>query len=72
MAKLKKTKIKKMSLDEKLKKLNEYKTELAYQRSLLATGNTTDSPGKIKNLKKTIARLKTYINIEMKEQEING
>ena len=30
----------------------EYKTELNYQRSLLASGNTTDSPGKIKSLKK--------------------
>ncbi|MBD3186594.1 50S ribosomal protein L29 [Candidatus Bathyarchaeota archaeon] len=69
MAKLKKNKIKEMSLDEKMKKLEEYKSELAYQRSLLATGNTTDSPGKIGSLKKTIARLKTFINLDLREEQ---
>ncbi|MFX0099517.1 MAG: 50S ribosomal protein L29 [Candidatus Hodarchaeota archaeon] len=68
MATLKKNKIKQMSLDEKRKKLVEYKSELNYQRSLLASGNTTDSPGKIKSLKKTIARLKTFINLELRQQ----
>ncbi|MHA1683374.1 MAG: 50S ribosomal protein L29 [Promethearchaeota archaeon] len=66
MAKLKKNKIKEMSLEEKTKKLEEYKEELAYQRNLLASGNTTDSPGKIKSIKKTIARLKTFINMDLK------
>ena len=56
-------------MDEKQKKLSEFKQELAYQRSLLASGNTTDSPGKIKALRKTIARLKTFINMELKEQQ---
>ena len=49
---MKKNKIKEMSMEEKRKKLSEYKSELAYQRSLLASGNTTDSPGKIKSLYK--------------------
>lgn len=68
MATMKKSKIKQMSMEEKEKKLAEYKTELNYQRSLLASGNTTDSPGKIKSLKKTIARLKTFINQELRQQ----
>ena len=51
--------------EEKRKKLDEYKAELAYQRSLLASGNTTDAPGKIKTLRRTIARIKTFINIEL-------
>ncbi|MHA1369880.1 MAG: 50S ribosomal protein L29 [Promethearchaeota archaeon] len=68
MAKLKKKKLRAMSLEEKQKKLDEFKRELAYQRFLLAAGNTTDAPGKIRNLKRTIARLITYINMELKGQ----
>ncbi|MBN2152062.1 MAG: 50S ribosomal protein L29 [Candidatus Lokiarchaeota archaeon] len=68
MAKMNKKRIKEMNLDEKEKKLVEYKTELAYQRALLAAGNTSESPGKIRSIKKTIARLNTFINIDNKKQ----
>ncbi len=68
MAKMNKKRIKEMSLEEKEKKLVEYKTELAYQRSLLAAGNTSESPGKIRSIKKTIARLNTFINIDNRKQ----
>ncbi len=68
MAKMNKKRIKEMNLEEKEKKLVEYKTELAYQRSLLAAGNTSESPGKIRSIKKTIARLNTFINIDNKKQ----
>jgi large subunit ribosomal protein L29 len=68
MAKMNKKRIKEMGADEKQKKLTEYKTELAYQRALLAAGNTSESPGKIRSIKKTIARLNTFINIDSKKQ----
>ena len=68
MAKMNKKRIKEMSADDKQKKLTEYKTELAYQRALLAAGNTSESPGKIRSIKKTIARLNTFINIDSKKQ----
>ncbi len=68
MAKMNKKRIKEMSTEEKEKKLTEYKAELAYQRALLAAGNTSDSPGKIRSIKKTIARLNTFINIDSKKQ----
>ncbi|MEX2684941.1 MAG: 50S ribosomal protein L29 [Candidatus Sigynarchaeota archaeon] len=68
MVKMNKKRIKEMSLEEKQKKLAEYKTELAYQRSLLAAGNTSESPGKIRSIKKIIARLNTFINIDTKKQ----
>jgi large subunit ribosomal protein L29 len=68
MAKMNKKRIKEMSSDDKQKKLTEYKTELAYQRALLAAGNTSESPGKIRSIKKTIARLNTFINIDSKKQ----
>ena len=69
MAKMNKRRIREMSLDEKRKKLAEYKEELAYQRSLLASGNVTDSPGKIRFLRKTIARFKTFINQDLREMQ---
>ncbi len=68
MAKMNKKRIKEMNAEEKEKKLTEYKTELAYQRALLAAGNTSESPGKIRSIKKTIARLNTFINIDSKKQ----
>lgn len=68
MAKMKKKRIKEMSLEEKQKKLAEYKSELAYQRALLAAGNTSQSPGRIHTIKKIIARLKTYIKLEEQTQ----
>jgi large subunit ribosomal protein L29 len=68
MAKMNKKRIKEMSTDDKQKKLTEYKSELAYQRALLAAGNTSESPGKIRSIKKTIARLNTFINIDSKKQ----
>jgi large subunit ribosomal protein L29 len=68
MAKMNTKRIKEMSTEEKQKKLTEYKTELAYQRSLLAAGNTSESPGKIRSIRKTIARLNTFINIDSKKQ----
>ena len=68
MAKMNKKRIKEMSTDDKQKKLAEYKTELGYQRSLLAAGNTSESPGKIRSIKKTIARLNTFITIDEKKQ----
>ena len=57
-----------MSLEDKEKKLTEYKAELAYQRNLLAAGNTSESPGKIRSIKKIIARLNTFISIDNKKQ----
>jgi large subunit ribosomal protein L29 len=68
MAKMNNKRIKEMNAEEKQKKLAEYRTELSYQRSLLAAGNTSESPGKIRSLKKTIARLNTFITIDSKKQ----
>ena len=68
MAKMKKKRIKEMGLEEKQKKLAEYKSDLAYQRALLAAGNTSQSPGKIHSIKKTIARLKTFIKLDEQTQ----
>lgn len=52
------------SLDEKsLKtKLNELKMELIKENSQVATGTTPKSPGHLKNIKKTIARINTVLN----------
>jgi large subunit ribosomal protein L29 len=52
------------TLDEKsLKaKLEEIEKELMKENSQIATGTTPKSPGHIKDLKKTIAKIKTVLN----------
>ena len=69
MAKMNKKRIHDMSLEERQKQLADYKQQLNYQRALLAAGNTSDSPGKIKIIRKTIARLLTAINMDAKKQQ---
>nr|MDO8117721.1 50S ribosomal protein L29 [Candidatus Sigynarchaeota archaeon] len=68
MVKMNAKRIREMNLEEKQKKLQEYKTELSFQRALLASGNRTESPSKIKSLRKSIARLKTFITMDQKKQ----
>ena len=69
MAKMNKKRIHDMSLEERQKQLADYKQQLGYQRALLAAGNTSDAPGKIKVIRKTIARLMTSINMETKKEQ---
>jgi large subunit ribosomal protein L29 len=53
-------KLKDMTADELLVKLNDLKSELFNLRFQLATGQL-DNPMKIKNVKKDIARVKTIL-----------
>jgi large subunit ribosomal protein L29 len=52
------------TLDEKSlnTKMDEIKKELMKENSQIATGTTPKSPGHIKDLKKTIARINTVLN----------
>ena len=47
-----------LSVEDRNKKLNESKRELLKLNGQVATGTTPKSPGQIKELKKTIAKLK--------------
>ena len=57
--------IRKMSPEERLKKLNELREELMKLR-LKAEAGTLDNPGKIRAIRKTIARILTI----MREEEL--
>ncbi|HPR42343.1 MAG TPA: 50S ribosomal protein L29 [Candidatus Methanofastidiosa archaeon] len=62
MSILKTDEIRDMNLDEMESKLDELRFELARERALLATGSAPENPGRIRELKRTIARLSTIIN----------
>ncbi|MHA1229517.1 MAG: 50S ribosomal protein L29 [Candidatus Helarchaeota archaeon] len=57
---LRKKQLRKMTIDEIDKKITELRSELFQQRSLIAGGGAIENPGKIKELRRTIARLLTY------------
>jgi large subunit ribosomal protein L29 len=52
------------SLDDKslMSKLDELKMDLLKENSQVATGTTPKSPGHLKEIKKTIARINTVLN----------
>lgn len=52
-------KIKELSVEEREKKLLEVKKELLKLNGQVATGTAPKSPGQIKELKRTIAKLKS-------------
>lgn len=58
---MKKKELKKLSDEEKLKQLNELRLELAKERAHVAVGGAPSKTGKIRALRKTIARLLTYL-----------
>lgn len=59
--------IRKMSPEERVKKLNELREELVRLRLKAAMG-TLDNPGAIRAIRKTIARILTI----MREEELRG
>lgn len=62
MAIIKKNKLRELAPAELQSKLFEFQKELNSERGMLATGGRTSNPGKIKTLKKTIARILTMIH----------
>ncbi len=51
--------IRDMSSDEIDEKLTELRNELLRERSIVAAGGAPDNPGRIKEIRRTIARMKT-------------
>jgi large subunit ribosomal protein L29 len=58
--------IREMSSEERTEKINEFRTELARLRTMVAAGGAIDNPTQIRQLRKTIARLLT-IESEQKQ-----
>ena len=69
MAILKAKKIREMKDEELDKKLSELRLELAKERAQVAMGGTVKSPGRIKELRRSIARILT-IKRERKNKEL--
>jgi large subunit ribosomal protein L29 len=64
MAKLRPREIRDMSEAEREKRLVELRTELSNQRAILASGGAVENTGKIRTLRKTIARIMTVMREE--------
>ena len=62
MAILKTSEIREMSKEEVQEKLNDLKKEIVEEKGQIETGGFADNPGRIKEMRKTIARIKTVLN----------
>jgi len=51
--------IRDMSSDQRKEKVNEFRTELARLKTMVAAGGAIDNPTQIRELRKTIARILT-------------
>lgn len=61
MAILRPSEIRDMSLDEMRAKLRELRAELARERSVAASGGSLENPARIRELRRTIARILTIM-----------
>ncbi len=68
MAIINKQELKNLEADDIKAKVEELKKELIKHNSQIATGTTPKSPGRVREIKKTIARLLTI----RKNKEIKG
>lgn len=67
---MKKKEIKSLNKSDLNSKLAELKMELIKHNAQIATGTTPKSPGQVKQLKKSVARIKT--ELKSKEQTEGG
>ncbi len=67
MAILKSDEIRDMNLDEMKAKLRELRSELARERAVIASGGSLENPGRVRELRRTIARLLTVIKETQKK-----
>jgi large subunit ribosomal protein L29 len=54
--------IREISDEERLKRLSELKTELVRMKTMVKAGGAIENPSRIRELRKTIARIKTVMN----------
>ena len=59
MAILRTTEIRAMTLDERTDELEALRSELVRERALTSAGGAPENPGRIGEIKRTIARIKT-------------
>ena len=68
MAKLKKNELKNMGEEEIRKNMQELNMELIKYRSQISRGTPPENPGKVKVIRKNIARMKTILNMKNKKE----
>ncbi len=64
MALLKMREIREMSREERLDKLQELRTELTKLKTMIKAGGAVENPGRVRALKRSIARILTSLNEE--------
>jgi len=64
MAILRTEEIRDMSKDELKQEMTDLKKELVEERGQIEVGGFSENPGRIKEMKRTIARIKTVLNEE--------
>ncbi len=72
MAILRAEEIRDMALEEMKEKLGELRAEYSKEQALLATGTAPENPGRIKALRRTIARLNTIIHQREEEKRLKN
>lgn len=65
---LKSDEIRKMSDVELLEELEKLQMDLIRERGIIATGGAPENPGRIREIRRTIARIKTIMH-ERREKE---
>ncbi len=65
---LKPDEIRDMNMEELRTKLAELRSELARERAIAAAGGSLENPGRIRELRRTIARIKT-IMVEVQKKK---
>ena len=70
MAIIKKNELKNMNVVQLKEKETALKTELMKLRSQVATRTRPENPGKVKLIRRTIARIYTYMNMKRRDIEI--
>jgi large subunit ribosomal protein L29 len=65
---LRMSEIREMSAEERSRRLDELRTELSKLKTMIHAGGSVENPGRIKALKKAIARVLTV----MREEELKA
>ena len=64
--------IRDMSSEERMKRLNELKTELLRSKTMIKAGGTVENPARMRELRKTIARIMTIEHEQKLELKKEG
>jgi large subunit ribosomal protein L29 len=60
--------VREMTPEQRKEKLAELKTELSKLRTMINAGGSVENPGRVKALKKAVARVETIIHEEASKQ----